>query len=184
MKQVKRMSPESNDDMTNKTSFKQELLKLTKLAIPLMVNYCSGYVCRLLTNIFAGQYLSTDEFDAVALGQTMTNITGYSMIIAFVSPMDSLCTQANGANNWKLYSITTWRSIICSIFMLIPIVILWCNMYQLLILCGQDPVIAYYTYRWTITYLPILPAFIALSVVTRFLSSQVSIFINIEILIF
>ena len=158
--------PESGSEL------KRELLLLAKLAGPLVVSSASDYFGKLLTTIFAGHILSTDEFDAVALGNTMTNITGYSMIIAFASPMDSLCTQSVGARNWKLYSVTLHRALICTALFLIPTVLLWLNMEQVLILCGQNPDIAFNVYRWTLVYLAMLPAYTIRTILIRFLSSQ------------
>ena len=154
------------------SELRQELLCLARLAGPLVVSNASDYFGKVLTTIFAGHFLSTIEFDGVALGNTMTNITGYSMIIAFASPMDSLCTQANGARNWKLFSLTVHRAVICTALFLIPTVILWLNMDKVLILCGQDPVIAVYVYQWTVIYLAMLPAYTIRTVSARFLSSQ------------
>ena len=154
------------------SELKRELLLLAKLAGPLVVSSASDYFGKLLTTIFAGHILTTSEFDAVALGNTMTNITGYSMIIAFASPMDSLCTQANGAQNWKLYSVTVHRALICTALFLIPTVLLWLNMEQVLILCGQNPDIALNVYRWTLIYLAMLPAYTIRTILIRFLSSQ------------
>ena len=150
----------------------RELWSLTRLAVPLMVAAASDYFGKVLTSIFAGQILPTEEFDAVALGNTMTNITGYSMVIAFASPMDSLCTQANGARNWNLFSVTVRRAMICTTLLLIPIIILWLNMEPLLILCGQDPGISHNVYRWTMVYLAMMPAYTIRTIAARFLSSQ------------
>ena len=151
---------------------KQEMWTLTKLAVPLMVAAASDYFGKVLTSIFAGQILSTAEFDAVALGNTTTNITGYSMIIAFASPMDSLCTQANGARNWKLFSVTVRRAMMCTTLLFIPIIILWLNMERLLILCGQDPGISHNVYRWSLVYIAMMPAYAIRTIAARFLSSQ------------
>ena len=137
-----------------------------------MVSSASDYFGKLLTTIVAGHFLTTNEFDAVALGNTMTNITGYSMIIAFASPMDSLCTQANGARNWKLFSLTLHRALICSVLFLLPTIILWLNMDHILVLCGQNPEIAAYVYQWTLIYLAMLPAYTIRTIIVRFLSSQ------------
>jgi len=145
---------------------------LIKLAIPLMISSLSEYSGKVLTTVFAGHFLTTDEFDAVALGNTMTNITGYSIIFAFASPMDSICTQAYGAGNWKLFSVTVHRAIICTVIFLIPTILLWLNMDKVLIICGQDPVIATFVYQWTLIYLAMLPAYAISTIIVRFLSSQ------------
>ena len=166
------MTTKSPKSWSGDSELKREILLLAKLAGPLVVSSFSDYMGKVLTTIFAGHFLSTDEFDGVAMGNTMTNITGYSMIIALASPMDSLCTQANGARNWKLYSLTVHRALICTALFLIPVIILWLNMNKLLVLCGQDPVIADYVYQWTLCYLAILPAYTIRTVGARFLSSQ------------
>lgn len=126
----------------------KEIRILTKLAWPLVVSSASDYFGKVLTTIFAGQYLTTDEFDGVALGNTMTNIAGYCLIIACASPMDSLCTQANGAQNWKLYSLTVWRALLCTMLFMIPVVIVFLYMNSILLGCGQNPLIAGYVQTW------------------------------------
>lgn len=190
--ETKRSDSETNDETTSirsvrstrsmissrstvtrgESEFNSELWQLAKLAIALMVAAATEHLGTFLTTIVAGHILSTDEFDGVALGFTMTNITGYAMIIAFASPMDSLCTQAMGARNWKLFSLTVHRALACNALFLIPTVILWLNMDKVLILCGQDPVIAIYVYQWTLVYLSMLPAYTIQTIIVRFLSSQ------------
>jgi len=151
---------------------RREIKALAMLAIPIVITASIDYFGVLCTTIFAGQLLSTELFDAVCLGTTMTNISGYSTIIAFASPMDSLCSQANGARNWKLYSLTVWRALLCSSILLIPIVVLWVNMDNLLEACGYNTTIAYNTYLWCLVYLAILPAYVMRTVSMRFLVSQ------------
>eukprot|EP01084_Bolivina_argentea_P112282 200266_1 len=162
----------TKDTGKHEATFKEELIHLINLSIPLVVSSASAYSGRLLTTIFTGRYLTTDEFDAAALGFTMTNITGYSMIIAMVSPMDSLCTQAYGANNWKLFALTIYRALFCTSIFLIPTIILWLFMYDLMIFIGQNEIVSYYVQQWTSIYITILPALVTLCVATRFLSSQ------------
>lgn len=154
------------------SDLRHELWLLAKLAVPLMIEAMTNYFGKFLTSIVAGHILSTVQFDAVALGNTMTNISGYAMIYAFASPMDSLCTQANGARNWKLFSLTVHRAVMCTALFLIPTIILWLNMDKVLVLCGQDPVIAVYVYQWTLVYIAMLPAYTIQTIVVRFLSSQ------------
>ena len=152
--------------------FKHELSVLAKLAVPLIFVGACDQFSKVLTTIFAGQYLSTKLFEAIAFGNSMTNITGLSMIVAFVSPMDSICTQANGARDWDLYSLTVWRALICTFLFLIPTVILWINMDSVLVACGQDASISANVHRWTLIYLSILPAYVIRTIASRFLSSQ------------
>ena len=154
------------------SDLRRELWTLAKLAVQLSLVSACDYSAKVMTTIFAGHFLSTDEFDAVALGNTMTNITGYSMIYAIVSPMDSLCTQANGARNWKLFSVTVHRAVICTVLFLIPTVLLWLNMDKVLVLCGQNPMISANVYQWTLVYLVMLPAYVIQTITVRFLSSQ------------
>ena len=151
---------------------KSELWILAQLAWPLLVSNASDFFGKVLTVIFAGHFLTTDEFAAATLGNTMTNIAGCSMIIACVSPMDSLCTQANGAQNWTLYSLTVHRAFLCIALLSIPVIVLWLNMYQLLVLCGQDQEVAAYVAKWTLVYIAILPAYTIRTIGARFLSSQ------------
>ena len=154
------------------TDLRQELSVFAKLAIPLIVQSATDDFCEMLTCIFAGQFLTTEQFASVALGITTTNITGYSMIHAFASPMDSLCTQANGAGQWRLFSVTVYRALICSTVFLIPTVIVWLTMDKLLILCGLNPSIAANVSEWTLVYICILPAYVLRTITQRFLSSQ------------
>ena len=155
------------------TDLRSEIKKLVYLALPLVGMYTFGFAMRMTTITFVGQYLSEDDFDGLALGNTMTNITGYSVIIALVSPMDSLCTQAFGARNWKLYSVTVRRAVICAVLYLIPIIILWSYIYDILTYCGYNETIAKNAYQYAMIYIAALPTCIALEMSNRILSSQV-----------
>jgi len=153
-------------------ALREEVGALAKLAIPIVVTASIDYFGILLTIIFAGHILSTDGFDAVCLGTTITNISGYSMIIAMASPMDSLCSQAKGARHWKLFSLTVHRAILCTAILLTPIVVLWVFAGDLLALCGFNAVIAGDVALWTRIYIAMLPAYATRTIAMRFLCSQ------------
>eukprot|EP01083_Nonionella_stella_P031396 85990_1 len=158
--------------MAKMNNFQAEIKQLTWLAMPLIGMYSFTFSFRVLTIIFVGQYLTTAAFDSLALGQTVTNITGYSMIIAFISPMDSLCTQAYGAKNWTLYSITVHRAILCASAYSIPIVIIWYFIYDILIASGYDQIIAYNAWLFAMINISAIPSIITSCVCNRFLSCQ------------
>ena len=60
---------------------KHELSVLAKLAIPLIIVGACDQFSKVLTTIFAGQYLSTKLFEAIAFGNSLTNITGLAVTL-------------------------------------------------------------------------------------------------------
>ncbi|GFP97744.1 mate efflux family protein lal5 [Phtheirospermum japonicum] len=89
---------------------------------------------------------------SLALG--FANITGYSVLSGLAIGMEPICGQAFGAQRFKLLGLTLQRTILLLLLTSIPISLLWLNMTNILLLCGQDRLIAFEAQSFILFSLP------------------------------
>ncbi|CAL1414283.1 unnamed protein product [Linum trigynum] len=121
--------------------FITEAKALFSLAFPIALTALILYSRSILSMLFLG-HLGDLELAAGSLAIAFANITGYSVLSGLSLGMDPLCSQAFGAKQPKLLSLTLHRSVIFLLFCCIPISFLWINVAQILQFLRQDPQIA------------------------------------------
>ncbi len=99
-----------NSSQPEKMCFKDyhvrhELFTVLKLTIPSIITYMIDYGYELITLIYVGQTLTTSHLDGLALGTVSCNLTGFSIQLGILSPMETLGSQASGSQDWKLLSL-------------------------------------------------------------------------------
>ena len=77
----------------------------------MVITYGADFVINVIQLMFVGHIGST-EMAATALGASFCNVTGYSVSIGLLSAMDTLTSQAHGANQPKQIGATVQQSII------------------------------------------------------------------------
>ncbi|CAI0628588.1 unnamed protein product [Linum tenue] len=112
--------------------FITEAKALFSLAFPIALTALILYSRSILSMLFLG-HLGDLELAAGSLAIAFANITGYSVLSGLSLGMDPLCSQAFGAKQPKLLSLTLHRSVIFLLFCCIPISFLWINVAQILV---------------------------------------------------
>lgn len=79
----------------------QEAKVLGKLAVPQSVAFLLGQTSTVITLAVVGKLSGTDAlpFAAVGLASSISNITGYSLVVGMATGLDTVCGQAWGAGN-------------------------------------------------------------------------------------
>ncbi|XP_027150838.1 protein DETOXIFICATION 14-like isoform X2 [Coffea eugenioides] len=92
------------------------------------------------------------------------------------SALETLCGQAFGAEQYQRLGTYTYGAIICLFIVCIPISLLWIFTDKLLILTGQDPVIATEAGKYLIWLIPTLFPYVILQSLGCFLQTQSLVF--------
>ena len=149
-----------------------EFLMINKLAWP---SVCHAFQIKMLSAvslIFTGHIGTGVYLDGAALALSFANISGTSIIIGMASGIETLCSQAYGARNYRLVGIYFQRAIILCFLVCFPIWALWLNAESILILIHQDAQVA----RIAGNYLRILsvgkPAVFIFILSARFMQTQ------------
>ncbi|XAR53394.1 hypothetical protein NMG60_11021935 [Bertholletia excelsa] len=115
-----------------------EMKELFNLSLPIALTALIFYCRSALSMLFLGR-LGDSELAAGSLAIAFANITGHSVLSGLALGMEPLCSQAFGAQNPKLLSLTLHRSVMFLLLSAIPISLIWINMPMILFYLGQDP---------------------------------------------
>ena len=85
--------------------------------------------CALLGSVFinlffAGQY-NVDVFAGVSLANMFANISHVSLIVGMSGAVETLGSQLNGAENYRMVGVVLQRSILILATMSVPILAMW-----------------------------------------------------------
>jgi MATE family multidrug resistance protein len=124
-----------------------------------------------IVSVFSLGHLGVNELAASSLSSMTANVTGYSVIAGFVSALDSLLPGAYTSQP-KQVGLITQRMAVIVAMMLPGIVAIWLVSEQILLLLGQEPIVA----KLAGLYLQILaiglPAYAGFEICRRYLQAQ------------
>jgi MATE family multidrug resistance protein len=92
--------------------------------------------------------------------------------IGMASALETLCGQAYGAKQYHNLGLHTYRAIVTLLVVCVPLSLLWVFMGEILVLIGQDPLIAHGAGRYIVWLIPGLFANALIQPITKFLQSQ------------
>ena len=140
----------------------QEFFVLVKLIFPLYLIELLFTLIYQTSNIFAG-YLpqkNSEILAAVSLTESIVIFIGHYVFFNITSALYTLASQANGAQEDKYLGLLLQRSFCISLFLSIPIIIVWLNTDNILIIFNQNINIIQLASKYmSMTYV-IIPAFI------------------------
>lgn len=97
---------------------------LLKLAGPMAISSFLDGLTRQVTIMMVG-HLGSTQLGAATLGTMTCNVTGFSLCFGGMSALDTLASQAYGAQNYKLVGIWSQRGLVCLTTIGIPISFVW-----------------------------------------------------------
>lgn len=106
------------------TSYRRETQVLGVNALPLVITFVLQNSLSL-ASIFSVSHLGTAELGGVTLGSMTANITGMAAIQGLCTCLDTLCSQAYGANNYHLVGVFIQRCAVLTILAFLPIMYIW-----------------------------------------------------------
>ncbi|KAL5705750.1 hypothetical protein ACHQM5_024011 [Ranunculus cassubicifolius] len=129
-----------NNFVSNMQAF-QELKQLSTIAFPMILTGLILYGKSLISMVFMGS-LGKEILAGGSLSIGFGNITGYSVLFGLSMGMEAISSQAYGAKQWLLLSISLQRTIAILICISVPISFLWLKVEPILVFFGQNPTIA------------------------------------------
>ncbi|CAN6937571.1 unnamed protein product [Brassica oleracea] len=165
------LAEREEEDNKNEKSAGMMMKKVSYMAAPMVAVYLSQYLLQVISMIMAG-HLDELSLSSVAIATSLTNVTGFSLLVGFSGALETLCGQAFGAEQFRKIGSYTYSSMTCLVLICFPISLLWVYMDKLLELFHQDPLISELACRYSIWLIPALFGCALLQPMTRYFQSQ------------
>ncbi|XP_047091604.1 protein DETOXIFICATION 12-like isoform X2 [Lolium rigidum] len=153
----------------------EESGRLVAVALPMIFVALLQFMMQLIATAMVG-HLGEVELAGAAMANSLTIVTGFSIIAGLACALETICGQAYGAEQYDELSLYTYRSIVVLFLVSVPIGILWLFIPEVLALIGQDPQIANEAGKFALWLIPGLFAFSLSQCFTKFLQCQSLIF--------
>ena len=124
-------------------SYCKEIKELFTLAWPTVLSYFFYHMIHMISLFFAGR-IGKLELAAGTLALSFINVTGPSLFIGLGSAVETLCSQAFGARNYRLVGVVLQRGVWILGLTCILAWSLWVNSELLLLLVHQEKNVARY----------------------------------------
>eukprot|EP01102_Stenamoeba_stenopodia_P009598 TRINITY_DN2844_c0_g1_i1.p1 TRINITY_DN2844_c0_g1~~TRINITY_DN2844_c0_g1_i1.p1 ORF type:complete len:568 (-),score=85.22 TRINITY_DN2844_c0_g1_i1:13-1716(-) len=127
---------------------REEIVAMLSLAGPVIFSFLMSFLQFFINLVFVGHLPNVEgdehapEFPAAAFGTTFVNVTGFSVISGMLSAVDTLCSQAYGAKNYKKVGFVVQRGILIYTVACIPVGILWFFSDRIFALVISNPEVA------------------------------------------
>uniref|UniRef100_A0ACD5XIN9 Uncharacterized protein n=1 Tax=Avena sativa TaxID=4498 RepID=A0ACD5XIN9_AVESA len=153
----------------------EESGRLVALGAPMIAVALLQLMMQLISTIMVG-HLGEVALAGAAIANSLTAVSGFSILIGLASGLETICGQAYGAEQYHKLSLYTYRSIIVLLFVSVPIAILWAFIPEVLPLIGQEPQITNEAGKYALWLIPGLFAFSVAQCFSKFLQCQSLIF--------
>jgi MATE family multidrug resistance protein len=151
--------------------FFEEVKKLGYLGGPLVIVVLSQYLLQVISIMMVG-HLGELALSSSAIANSLSVVTGLSVLMGMASALETICGQAYGAKQYKKLGLQTYTSIFCLFLVCIPISLVWIFMGKILVFIGQDPQISHEAGKFIIWLIPALFAYAILQPLVRYFQTQ------------
>lgn len=148
-----------------------ELRGLMRLVWPVVLWYVLQQLLNIVSLLFVGR-LGPVDLDGSALGIMFTSVTGISIGVGLSAALDTLCSQAFGAECKKRVGVIFQRGILILSITMFPIWAIWLNTERILVAVGQDPAVSAKAAIYCHVYMFKLPADFLLVLMQKYLQAQ------------
>lgn len=152
-----------------------EVGRLAALAAPMIAVALLQLTMQLISTVMVG-HLGELPLAGAAIANSLTNVSGFSVLMGLACGLETICGQAYGAEQYHKLALFTYRSIIVLLILCVPIAIIWVFIPDILPLIGQDPQIATEAGKYALCLIPGLFAFSVAQCLSKFLQTQSLIF--------
>ena len=120
----------------------REVKKLLSLSAALVVSSLASFLVPVMTLAFVGRNTSKQDLSTVALASSFFNVTGYAAIVGSLGALETLISNAHGANAHPLKWVILQRAILVTTSMCAVVILMWTKMETIMVFCGQEPALA------------------------------------------
>ena len=153
--------------------FFQETLKSLRLTWPIILSYTFLASIGFVSLAFCGHIENSPLIlEAVGLALSLIKISGLAVAVGIVSTLDTLSTQAWGAENYKKVGIYLQRGVLLLSLVICLILGIWFNAETILNLLHQPPEVVKYSVQYIQIFSSALPAVFMYILLQTYLQSQ------------
>lgn len=149
---------------------RREFHILIQFALPI-------WACHLLelslnvVSVFSLGHLGTNELAAASLSSMTANVTGFSILVGFISALDSILPGAYTSQP-KMVGLYAQRMMVIVVYLLVPISLVWYFSENILLALGQEPIVAALAAQYLRTLAFGVPGYAGFEVCRRYLQAQ------------
>ncbi|KAK8914533.1 MATE efflux family protein 9 [Platanthera zijinensis] len=129
------------------------------------------YMMNVISIMMVG-HLGELSLAGASIGASLTNVTGFTILIGMASALETLCGQAYGAHQYQKLGVHTFSAIFSLTLVSLPISIIWLSMGKLLLFVGQDPQISAEAGKYALWTIPAIFAYATSQPLMKFLQAQ------------
>ncbi|XP_056141216.1 multidrug and toxin extrusion protein 1 [Lampris incognitus] len=152
-------------------SYKEEMLKLLKLAGPVLISQLMVFLIGFVSTVFCG-HLGKTELAGVALAIAVINVTGISIGSGLASACDTLMSQTYGSGNLKRVGVILQRGVLILLLACFPCWAILINTEPILLAVRQSPEVARLAQLYVEIFMPALPAAFIYQLQGKYLQNQ------------
>ncbi|KAL5573122.1 hypothetical protein UlMin_022719 [Ulmus minor] len=149
----------------------EELKRVSYIAAPMVVVSISQNLLQVVSVMMAG-HLGELQLSGLAIANSFTAVTGFSLLFGMTGGLETLCGQAYGAEQYQKLGTYTYSSIISLTLVCFPVTLVWIFVEKLLVLIGQDPLVSKQAGKYSIMLIPALFACAVLQPLVRYFQCQ------------
>ncbi|KAL3136652.1 hypothetical protein ABBQ38_005893 [Trebouxia sp. C0009 RCD-2024] len=148
-----------------------EVYTIVRLSTPVSIGFLLNKLVSFVSVILVG-HLGPAELAAAALGSSLINVIGNSVLAGLAGAMSTLCGQAYGAKSYDLVGLVWQRAMIILALICVPICGVLLAAEKLLLLGGQTPEVAAMTAAYVRWSVPGIWAYAAFITANNYLQAQ------------
>ena len=150
--------------------YRGHIRALTRLALPIVGSQFAAMFLWVVDVIMLG-HLGTEPLGAASLSRVW--IYGSMVfVMGLLFGIDPIASQAFGAKNFDALARNLKRGLLLALGLSVPVGLSWLLTGRILILTGQDPLIAASAHLYALVQIPGLPFFLVFLVLKQFLQAQ------------
>ncbi|KAL2313483.1 MatE family transporter [Schizosaccharomyces pombe] len=159
------------DNASGYPVIKHELSELLRLGSPTVIAYLLQSSEQFST-VFTLGHLGKEYLAASSLSTMTAAISAFSIFQGVISSLDTLATQAFGANKPYNVAIYLQRCLLILAVLHIPVALIWLNLEHILIFLHQDPMVAHLCGRYMRVFILAAPGYAVFEALKRYLQAQ------------
>ncbi|XP_023644100.1 protein DETOXIFICATION 14 [Capsella rubella] len=159
------------EEVREKDGFVREMKRLGYIAGPMVAVNLSMDFLQVISIVMVG-HLGELFLSSTAIAVSFCSATGFSLVFGLASALETLCGQANGAEQFEKLGVHTYTTILSLYIVCIPLSVLWSYMGDILSLIGQDPLVSQEAGRFATWLIPALFAYATLQPLVQFFQAQ------------
>ena len=156
--------------------------KITKISVPIiLVGLAVQVGVTVINTFFIGNLNDANLLGGVGMGNMLINVGCFAVVFGLNGALETLVSQSFGAEKYEECGVFLNRGKLISTLILIPIFVIFGASERLLIIAGQDPIIAEIARRYSCILIPGIWAQAMFDATTRFLNAQFEIMITLYV---